>query len=413
MSQTPEDSTKQTLPAEAPEPTQPPASEPAASEPAASEPAPDEDIVALVNIAHEGQAIVSETPAIRICGLFRGHDALMSWIGGMTEQERRALNAAQEARCNRWLLIARRREDQLDAKRSAEIVEGHLRTFVEHRQRAQQDLRQTRKVANRTLREANKRVDAVNAAAALGKPVEEADAAADAPEDLPAAAVAKAVKEGDVDEAKLTYGQLQRRARERRAKTESGSVDTSGRVELAPIRASLMVADQRFAIIQILHDLRPEVVSGEAKPEPAVRIMGAVETEDDARRYIEQVTALAPPGTPQPKLYTVNMYEMLHVEDVAIEDVPTAYVNKDELTGIMSEQREQRRILADVRAAGGDESEQSRLNKAMRKLHHADTIADEPDAAAGDDEEAAAQEDAAAAASDAIAAYNRLLGSSA
>ncbi len=110
----------------------------------------------------------------------------------------------------------------------------------------------------------------------------------------------------------------------------------NGRRAKTRLPGTLVLDEQRFAVVSFMHDLSPEVVEGDDDPEPAFMVLAAFHSKDECRRYICNVAA---DHIEDHDMDVVDMCQWLHPETVGLsEQVSTVYRHK-ELTEIMSQHK--------------------------------------------------------------------------
>lgn len=139
---------------------------------------------------------------------------------------------------------------------------------------------------------------------------------------------------------------------------------------IAPLNASIKLANQNFAVVSIIHDERKGRLSPQeskddknatkyAPLEPIVSFLGTFNTQKDAEAYAKKANSSEVPGAP---LFVVQMYSWLFTEAVSMESVPSAYPNQPMLEKLIGnhqkvqEQGETEYIRSLEEDNGGDES---------------------------------------------------------
>lgn len=110
----------------------------------------------------------------------------------------------------------------------------------------------------------------------------------------------------------------------------------TGRRAKTRLPGTLLIHEQRFAVVAFMHDLSPEVVEGDDDPEPAFMVLAAFAAKEECNRYIRNVAA---DHIEDHDMDVVDMCQWLHPEHVGLsEQVSTVYRHK-ELTEIMTQHK--------------------------------------------------------------------------
>jgi hypothetical protein len=102
------------------------------------------------------------------------------------------------------------------------------------------------------------------------------------------------------------------------------TVQVSDSKPVAPLTADCQLLGQSFAVITMLHDIRPASLSGEAPLEPLIAVLHAAGSIEDARNYAKYTATNAYPNN---DIIVVDMYKWLHLEHVDFSQVVEEHAN--------------------------------------------------------------------------------------
>jgi hypothetical protein len=106
------------------------------------------------------------------------------------------------------------------------------------------------------------------------------------------------------------------------------------------ISSAAMLADQKFAVVVILSDLRKCVVNGDQDPEPCIAFLGVYPTEEAATRYAKFT---ASKQYPKCDIDVVQMYMWEFPENIHPDSINEIY-GHERLNEIMASKKENTKI---------------------------------------------------------------------
>lgn len=236
----------------------------------------------LINIAHERTSPASDKPAIRLLGLFQTEAEARSMVPEKTSISYFVCPTHKFIPLISGVDVSP--EDTVDAivKLHADLIESNERDFVDMVEK------QRMGVAGKSVKSIRARSERTRAPRVLQRP----------------------------DDAKAC----------------------------PPLTAGSCLAGQNFAVITMLHDIRPSSLSGESPLEPLIAVLFATNLVEDAQNYAKYTASQAYPNN---DLLVVNMYQWLHLEHVDFEQIVNEYGN-DTLNAIQKKTRKNKNKIKEV-----------------------------------------------------------------
>ena len=112
-----------------------------------------------------------------------------------------------------------------------------------------------------------------------------------------------------------------------------------------PANGSQCLAGQSVAVITILHDIRPNSLSGEKALEPLIAVLHATDTVERATQYAKYT---ATKQYPHNDFFVVDMYKWLFPEDVDLNNLATEEFSNDKIDAIFKKRRADASKIAEL-----------------------------------------------------------------
>jgi hypothetical protein len=131
----------------------------------------------------------------------------------------------------------------------------------------------------------------------------------------------------------LSIDKQREKAQEKRKKlsreqalNDKSKAEHVSKQEVARVPRSMQLMQQLYAVIIVMHDISTDVLSAKADPEPAIMIVDAFDTCDDAIKYIETLKN----DVFLMNIDVVTMYVWIYPEDVKYDQVEEKYRNPEQ-----------------------------------------------------------------------------------